>query len=618
MHFCKVRSYGFFYFMNSKKDNTKYKVLAISFGHESNACLMINGKLISYAAEERFNKKKAFTGYPKNAINFCLKFANINPKELDTIVFVSKKTTIEHNIVKRNSSFSMKDFIREQEDYWYPKIYQKKNIDYLDTFKDKIIPNEDFDFRKYLKLRKKKKINSIEFFKQIRIFTVQKHLNISPEKIVNIDHEKGHQYYALYASPEKFRKKSLILTNEGMGDRSNLTVSVVKNSVLKEVFVSKKNRLGTLYKMITLLLGMKMAQHEYKVMGLAPYASKYEIEKAYEAAFKNLFKTKNLGIFLKRKPKDFYFSFKEKLQHCRFDGIAGALQKTVEETLVQWIKNCIKKTKINSIVIAGGVAQNIKSAIPISDIKELKHFYINPSSGDSTLSVGGCYYISSLRKNINLKKLENIYLGPSYSNELIFEKVKKFLKKNKNFKLIKRANNKKIVKLLKNGKVLGRFYGRMEMGQRSLGNRSILADPRKSETIKLINQKIKMRDFWMPFTPSILSEFKDKYLINKKKLYCPYMTMAFRTTKIFQKIAPATLHPADQTTRPQILERKHNPKYYDLIKEFGKKTGVYSLLNTSLNIHGYPMVCSPEDAFFTLKNSNLDGLIVNDYLLLRK
>ena len=126
MLFCKVRSYGFFYFMNSKKDNTKYKVLAISFGHESNACLMINGKLISYAAEERFNKKKAFTGYPKNAINFCLKFANINPKELDTIVFVSKKTTIEHNIVKRNSSFSMKDFIREQEDYWYPKIYQKK------------------------------------------------------------------------------------------------------------------------------------------------------------------------------------------------------------------------------------------------------------------------------------------------------------------------------------------------------------------------------------------------------------------------------------------------------------------------------------------------------------
>ena len=119
MLFCKVRSYGFFYFMNSKKDNTKYKVLAISFGHESNACLMINGKLISYAAEERFNKKKAFTGYPKNAINFCLKFANINPKELDTIVFVSKKTTIEHNIVKRNSSFSMKDFIREQEDYWY-------------------------------------------------------------------------------------------------------------------------------------------------------------------------------------------------------------------------------------------------------------------------------------------------------------------------------------------------------------------------------------------------------------------------------------------------------------------------------------------------------------------
>ena len=262
---------------------------------------------------------------------------------------------------------------------------------------------------------------------------------------MHIDHEKGHQYYALFASPEKFRKNSLVLTNEGMGDKSNLTVSIVKNNILKEIFVSKKNRIGTLYKMITLLLGMKMSQHEYKVMGLAPYASEYEVMKAYNSAFKKLFKVKDFGIFVNKKPVDFYFTFKEKLKHCRFDGVAGALQKVVEEALVKWVRNCIKKTKINSVVIAGGVAQNIKSAIPISEIKELKNFYINPSSGDSTLSVGGCYYNSNLNKNIKLKKLDNIYLGPSYSNKHVLRAINNFLIKNKNFSTSKIKNNKNIV-----------------------------------------------------------------------------------------------------------------------------------------------------------------------------
>ena len=158
----------------------------------------------------------------------------------------------------------------------------------------------------------------------------------------------------------------------------------------------------------------------------------------------------------------------------------------------------------------------------------------------------------------------------------------------------------------------------MEVGQRSLGNRSIIADPRSQETIKQINKKVKMRDFWMPFTPTILDKCKRKYLINPKNLYSPYMTMGFKTTKLFQKIAPATLHPADMTTRPQILERRKNNDYYDLINEFGKKTGVYCLLNTSMNIHGYPMCCSPQDALFTLKNSSLDGLILENYILLRR
>tara|TARA_A100001015_G_scaffold307737_1_gene404121 strand:+ start:668 stop:2479 length:1812 start_codon:yes stop_codon:yes gene_type:complete len=601
--------------------NKKFIVLAISYGHEANACLMVGGEITAYAAEERFTKKKCQMGYPKHAINFCLKYAKLKPNDIDKIAIVSKNTYMEQSIVNRIDSFSIKDFLSEQYDYWYPKIYEGKKVDYLEVFKKKININQDFDFKKYLKIRKKikSKHDYVKFFISLRTDTVAKHLKIKDrKKIIHVDHEKGHQYYALYASPKEFRKKTLILTNEGMGDRSNLTVSIVKDGHLKEVFSSTQNKMGTLYKFITLLLGMKPSQHEFKVMGLAPYASNYETKRAYDAAFKNLFKVRGYEILLNKKPKDFYFDFKNKLMHCRFDGIAGALQKITEETLVQWIKNCTTKSKINSVIISGGVAQNIKAAIPIINSKYIKKFYINPSSGDSTLSVGGCYYLSSLNNKKNIQNLNNIYLGPEYNKEFILKKIKSFTSKNKNFYVREIKNNNILVNLLSNGKVLGRFDGRMELGQRALGNRSIIADPRNQDIVRIINSKIKFRDFWMPFTPTILDKYQKKYLINKKNISCPFMTIAFETTNLFQKSAPATIHPADKTTRPQILQKIHNVKYYKLVEDFGKKTGVYCLLNTSLNLHGYPMVCSPDEAIFTLKNSQLDGLIINNYLILRK
>jgi len=598
-----------------KKLKKNFSVLSIFMGHEANASLMINGVLVASASEERFNKKKCYVGYPQKAIDFCIKFSKLNPKNLDEIVIVSKKLNIDQIIIKRNSSFSIKDFLKEQEEYWYPIIYENKKRDYLEVFKDKIIKDRNFNFSKFLKNRKN--LNKFKAFNEICLKTIINHLGVKRDKIYHIDHEKGHQYYGLYAAPEKFRKKCLVLTNEGMGDYSNLTVSKVKNGILQEIFSTKKNRIGTLYKMITLLLGMKVSQHEYKVMGLAPYASEYEINKAYKAAFKNLFKVKGYGIFLKEKPKDFFFHFKKKLADCRFDGIAGALQKTVEETLVEWIKNCIKKSKINSVILSGGVAQNIKAAIPISNIKELKSFHINPSSGDSTLSVGGCYYASHLKKDLKIKNLNNIYLGPSYSKKDIETELIK-LRKNKKIIIKKIKDNKIVVKKLIEGKILGRFSGRMELGQRALGNRSIIADPRNYEVVKKINDQIKFRDFWMPFTPSMLKKYSKKYIVNKKKLDCPFMTKAFNITTHFKNIAPATIHPADLTTRPQLLEKKHNSSYYNLIEEFGKKTNVYCLLNTSLNLHGYPMVCSPKDAIFTFNNSNLDGLILEDNIILRK
>ena len=184
-------------------------------------------------------------------------------------------------------------------------------------------------------------------------------------------------------------------------------------------------------------------------------------------------------------------------------------------------------------------------------------------------------------------------------------------------KLTTGVGPEEIASLLSEGKIIARCSGRMEFGLRALGNRSILADPRRPDTVRKINQAIKFRDFWMPFTPTILAERQHDYIINPKSLKSPFMTMAFDSTELARKELVATLHPADLTARPQVLEEKRNPEYYSIVKAFEKITGVGGVLNTSFNLHGYPVVLGPEEAIFTFENSELDGLLMNDILIMR-
>ena len=368
---------------------------------------------------------------------------------------------------------------------------------------------------------------------------------------------------------------------------------------------------------------MKPDMHEYKVMGLAPYANSYETEKAY-SQIKDIFQVDGYDIKFKNKPRDLYFSVIDKLS-LRFDGIAGGLQKLLEEVLCEWIVNCIKKSGKNNILFSGGVAQNIKAAKSISELEQVKNIYIAPVPGDGSLSIGGCYksYFDFLHKNNDtkdihkkIKPINNVYLGPSYSDSII-KKSLKSIDTNK-IKIIENYTTEKLVNYLIDDAIIARFSGRMEFGQRALGNRSIISSPINYSVVKKINSKIKIRDFWMPFTPTILKEYENDYLVNPKILSSPFMTMAFDTTSKFREIAPASIHPADETCRPQILEKKHNEKYYNLIQGFGNRTKVYCLLNTSLNLHGMPMVCDPDDAIFTFLKSGLDILAFDNFLLIKK
>ena len=592
-------------------------ILAIQEGHTSTAALSINDKIVGCVSEERFLRKKNYEGYPKNAINYLIKKFKV---KIDKVILCGQLSP-GLALIGREHNFKLEHHIRQQKENFYPVFYQKKNpYKTQKVFFEKMIKEfnyhkkkTQFIFPKKYKFTCNPKID-IPSFNKVRINTVAKHLSISKKKVELMDHHRGHIYYAYFSSPYRM-KNCLIITADGDGDYGiNATVSIAKKDQIKEIFRTDNQPIAKLWRYFTLMLGMKPQQHEYKVMGLAPYANPYITKKVFEI-LNDHFELNGLKFVTKKKPKDLYFYFKDLLEGLRFDGLAGGLQLWTESLTKKWFLNILKKYKISRVVFSGGLAMNIKVNKILSEIKFIKEFYVPASGGDESLPIGGCYYAMS--KKFNPQFLKNIYLGPDYSNSYIVENLKNFSKKRLiSFTKINKMD--KISNLLLKGKTIARFSDRMEFGARALGNRSIIANPSKLDLLKKINTQIKMRDFWMPFTPIILKENAHKYIKNKKNIKCPHMTIAFDTTSLGKKHFAAAIHPYDSTVRPQLLEESVNPKLYKLVKSFEKKTGIGGILNTSFNLHGYPIVCSPKDALLTFINSDLDYLLFNDLYLIKR
>ncbi len=591
-------------------------ILGIHDGADSSVALMINGKIVYASQEERFTRLKLEFGLPINAIKDCMNTYKIVSSEIDEVALATKYVNPLSQITKREANFTTNDWIEEQEKFWKPRFYQNKNPNYWNIFKNKKKFSYDkiYNYKNVLNSYQNKK--NMEIFLQRRINTISNVLKIDKKKIKVYLHEDCHINYAYYFYKE--RKNGICITNEGMGDFSRGSVSTVKNNKFKLISFSKDNHLGNIYKWTTLLLGMKPAQHEYKVMGLAPYASDFEIDKCYKT-YEDLLRVNKLNVNYKKKPKDIFYHLQKNFMKSRFDGIAGALQKFLENKLFDWFLSCSKILKLKYIYFSGGVAQNIKAAMYLNSKKKFTKVIIPPSAGDSSISIGACFKSMNdycekkfISKNKSIKPIQSLYLGYKNSSN----DVKKFIIKKKlsdKYIIKKNVTSNKIALKIYNGKIVGRCVGRMEFGLRALGNRSILCDPRYFSNIRKINTKIKNRDFWMPFTPTILSEDFNKYIKNTKNLNASFMSMAFETKKLAQKDLQAAIHPADYTARPQKLSKNDNESYYNLIKEFKKLSGVGALLNTSLNLHGLPVARNIEDAMYVFENSELDILIVENY-----
>lgn len=600
------------------------KILSIAwFGSCSTVALMVEGRIVACLSEERLSRIKNDVSYPIRSIESVLKTSDISSKELDLVVMPGERFDAVSILCHKLSGFSIQDRLKEQKEYWYPKLIQGKSVSFLDLFKDKIDTaqypgdwNKGIDF-----LKNGKPDNADTFFQEFRRQAVSRHLGIDPKKVIFTNHHRSHAYYAYYGSPME-KSGTLVLTADAWGDDMNASVSIAEGRNIKVLSTSQNFIIGRLYRYITLLLGMKPDEHEYKVMGLAAYA-KDDHYKEVLAVFEKTMGIDKLKFVYNEQPSDLYFYFKDKLEGYRFDSIAGAIQKYTENILTEWVRNSLEMTGTRRVCFGGGVAMNIKAIMEIASLKEVDDLFICPSPSDESLAIGAAYVIMHDYYNsrgedpaLRLLPLSNAYLGPAAvckEAEIVADKAHLG-----GYRIKKAPDEKYIAKHIASGSIIARCMGRSEFGARALGNRSILADPRNTDVVKVINDKIKKRDFWMPFAPSILEESADKYLINPKSLKAPYMTVAFDTKPPARKDIKAALHQYDFSVRPQIVDKETNPEYHKLISEFNKLTGVGALLNTSFNIHGEPIVQTPLDAFDVFERSVLDGLILDNYLIERE
>ncbi len=603
-------------------------ILALQLEKSSGCAIMKDGKIVYSTSEERFTRIKSDSSFPKQSIINGLKTVGITANELDKVLICSNEVTLYAALVNLYSTLSVTDQLRMMKEYWEPKLVHGKTISFLYMLQDKIQRNtypfntkhaKIFEFLqpgyKFEKFKKdqKKPFQSPEDAKQVSKFyfgVISDFLKIDKKKIEHLDHHTCHAAYAFYGSPIR-DDKTLIVTADAFGDFLSGTVSIYDKKIKKikrvKSYSHTKFQLARIYRFATLYLKMLADSHEYKVMGLAPYYNGPKMNEV-EKIFDNLLKLKGIEFEFNKNVKNIYHYLENNLNEYRFDHIASGLQKFTEKVLVTWFKNLVKKYRSSVVVFSGGTSMNVKANMKISEINEIKKIFICGSGTDDTLPIGACYHWSEKNKKTP-QHLKTLYLGMSARYE--DSEVKKLFKK---FRVKKYESTNQILQVLKQKKIIATCRGRAEMGQRSLGNRSIIADPTNLSVVKKINEAIKQRDFWMPFAPVILHEFQDKLILNKKKIESPFMTIAFQTKNNGNDI-PAAIHQSDKTARAQILKKGENPELWELIYKFYKKTKVPALLNTSFNLHGFPIVNSIYDAKKVLEKSDLEALWLDQHII---
>ena len=602
--------------------NKEQTILGIHYGHDATVCLLIDGQIVEAMSEERMSRQKKHIGFPHLSLEYIKVKYNI--KDFDDVIVVGDLRFASNSIeYKAKDNIEIKKRLSQTRHYLRSIGVRFELIGMLFKIRDCLL-----NF----------KIN-----KDGSKFVETYIKNIFPNsKLSFIDHHLAHAYAAIPFMPN--HNERLVLTMDGAGDDLCHTINRYKDGKMEVLAnTNMKHSLGLLYSAVVDILGMSRNEHEFKVMGLAPYAKASNGDKVYNELKKLIwfnhhtmsFESKyNLAKSTEYMIANEYFKY-------RFDSLAYGVQKLTEELLCEMVQASISKYKVNDIAIGGGVFMNVKANQKVLDLPEVKSLVSTPSCGDESLAVGAAVYgyMQSFDYK-DIKQAKNIYWGSEYNNEEIKKEldnynfinkitVRSFYEKDNAISVTNQIEYK-VAELLADNQVVGRFAGRAEWGARALGNRSILANPSSRDNVKLINEMIKNRDFWMPFATSMKEERVTDYLIwpqisnmeeniksasLDKNLYAPYMSITFDTTELAHIDLPAALHPYDCTSRPQIVSKESNEKYWRLIDEFEKLTGIGGVLNTSFNLHGEPNVEIPYDAIRTFDLSGMKYLAIGDYLV---
>lgn len=589
-------------------------ILGIHYGHNATIAYIKDGKLEFAMSEERFNRLKNSNGFPVLTLEYVYKHY-LRPEQVDRVV-IFQKDIAGYLGMKRVGFKSVRDFgtfnVNFQRKYSFKKHVLSKLpwVNLVRSFAGKTI-------KKFYEWKDTQTHESIKYFSKM--------LQVPNEKISFCFHHASHGFAAcMNLEPNK---KTLVLTMDGEGDGESSTVSVYENFKLKKISSNPvKVSLGYFFTEITKFLGMIPNEHEFKVMGLAPYAKQEKARELYEK-FKDLVVlNKDLEFESKIPTNKLEYYFLENLYAQRFDTVAAFAQIFLEEKVLEWVKAWVNKTGIKDLAVSGGVFMSVKLNQKISELKEVESLFVMPSGADESTAIGAAFfgYLKKCEeKNMvpSPVKFKDLYLGNAYSQNELSEILKSSGAYDR-YEISELKNEfeieKEVAKLLSQNQVVARFKGRTEWGARALGNRSILANPTSRDNLRIINEMIKNRDFWMPFAASVLEEDEKRYLINPKNIKAPYMAITFPTTELGQKHLPAAIHPYDFTCRPQIVYKEWNPEYHALISEFKNLTGIGGILNTSFNLHGEPNVESPQDALRTLENSGLKYLAIENYLIYKK
>jgi len=564
----------------------KMYIMGIScYYHDAAACIIEDGKIIAAAEEERFTRKKHDSSFPIKAIAYCLKEAGITAQQLNHISYYEKPVLKFQRILNQHLQMAPRSFrvFKDSLISWTQKMNVEKKI------RDELSYTGPISF---------------------------------------MEHHASHAASAFFPSPFE---NAAIVTIDGVGEWATTTIGIGKKNtvkLLKEIHFP--HSIGLLYSTITALLGFSVNNSEYKVMGLSPYGN----SKTYKPHFNKIIKTDSDGSFsLDMSYFDFHYRpWMPSRKLCKLlcktrkpdeqvtqqhKDIAAALQQKTEEVMINLLKHAKKETGMENICLAGGVALNSVANGKLLKQTGFKNIWIQPAAGDSGNSIGAALMLYHVLGSENRQPQETAYLGPSFSDTKIKEFLDSHFIRYTAFKT-KTELLKKVAKLIHGNNVIGWFQGRMEWGPRALGARSILSNPCNPKMQDILNLKVKHREKFRPFAPVVCVDDALTYFDCDEPIPLPtdFMLMVYPVKKEWHAKIPAVTH-VDGSGRLQTVRREQNPLYYELIKEFGRLSGIPILINTSFNIRGEPIVCSPKDAYWCMMGTGIDYLVMGKFLIKR-